>query len=86
MTTMGEWNREEKRFQGIHGNYIVEGIKYIGPHGEIGWHTTSWPNDNPIHHYWVVGSDFRSFTMHLFDPNFEERHRHSALVGELLEE
>src|SRR5882757_5358285 len=73
-----------KHFQGIYGNYIVWVFKYIGPHGEVGWHTKSWPNDNPIHDFWIVGSEYRSFGMNLFDPNIEQRH--SALIGVILED
>jgi hypothetical protein len=79
---MEEWTRGEFH-NGVFGGYIVYGFKYLGPNGQDGWHTTSWPNANPIHDYWVVNSIFRHISMHIFDPQFGNRN--SMKSGEIAE-
>jgi hypothetical protein len=77
-----EWTHEKFR-KGVYGDFIVYGIKYIGPRGEVGWHTTSWPNNNPIHDFWVIDSTFHHITGHIFDPQFGGRN--SFVIGDVVE-
>jgi hypothetical protein len=51
-------------FQGIFGGFNVIGMKYVAEDGEVGWHTTSWPDGNPTHDYWFDGQ-FHEMSMHL---------------------
>ena len=50
------------------GRFEVIGVRYTNDKGEVGWHIMSCPNQNPIHDYWVVDSDFRGIATHIFDP------------------
>jgi hypothetical protein len=80
--SMEEWTRE-KSYKGAYGSFVVTGTKYLGPRGEAGWHTTSWPNDNPIHHFWVLDSTFHQIVVNIFDPDFG--HRNTFRVGSIVE-
>lgn len=77
-----EWTREQFR-KGAFDGFVVHGFRYRGPRGEIGWHTTSWPNANPIHDYFVMDGDFHTFGGNLFDPQFG--YRHSFYLGGIVE-
>ena len=50
--------RENGQYSGDFHGYTVNGLKYISPAGEVGWHITSWPMQEPIHSFWVQGSIF----------------------------
>jgi hypothetical protein len=52
------------RFSGIFSGYTVQGFKYAGDGGEVGWHTSSWPMRDPIHTSWVSGTDFYKVKVH----------------------
>jgi hypothetical protein len=87
---MEEWTSEEKLYKGTYGDFCVLGIKQSGPHGEVGWHTTSWRHnrswktDNRSHDYWVLDSTFRNIRGHIFDPQFGGRN--SFVIGDLVED
>ena len=68
-----EWTREEFR-KGVHNGFIVHGFRYRGPCGEVAWHTTSWPNANPVHDFFVMDGEFHAIGGNLFDPQFGHRH------------
>jgi hypothetical protein len=38
--TAEEWT-QGGFYMGSYGRYVVHGFKFIGPHGEVGWHTKS---------------------------------------------
>ena len=46
------------------GDWAVYGVGYENENGKIAWHTTSYPNENPIHHFWVMDGKFRSMAIH----------------------
>ena len=77
-----EWMREEFR-KGAYDDFVVYGIRYRGPRGEAGWHTTSWPNANPVHDFFVMDGEFHSFSGNLFDP--QVGFRHSFFLGGIVE-
>jgi hypothetical protein len=77
-----EWMREEFR-KGVYDDFVVYGIRDRGPRGEVGWHTTSWPNANPVHDFFVIDGEFHSLGGNLFDPQFG--YRHSFLLGGIVE-
>lgn len=77
-----EWTRDQFR-KGVYGDYVVYGVCYRGPRGECGWHTTSWPNANPIHDFFVMDEEFHAFGGNLFDPQFG--YRHSFHLGEIVD-
>jgi hypothetical protein len=81
--TMEEWTQETS-FKGVYGGFFVTGTKYLGPRGEAGWHTTSHPNNNPIHHFWVLDSTFHQFIIPIFDPDFGNRS--TSRIGSLVED
>jgi hypothetical protein len=57
--------KKTRRHVGVFGGYTVQGEQYVGPTGEVGWHTSSWPMRDPIHCYWVSGSDFYTVRIHV---------------------
>jgi hypothetical protein len=50
--------KQSGHFSGIFDEYVVQGFKYVGPTGEVGWHTASWPTGDPIHNFWVCEGKF----------------------------
>jgi hypothetical protein len=58
------WRIVDRRPDARFGDYIVQGFKYQSENGEFGWHTTSWPGENPIHDFWVSGQELYHVTMH----------------------
>jgi hypothetical protein len=63
--TMEQWTREDGLYKAEHGGYFVTGTRYFGPRGEIGWHTSSYPFENPIHAFFVVDSVFQNIAMRI---------------------
>jgi hypothetical protein len=80
--TLEQWRREEESYKGDYGNYHVRGVKYIGPGGEVGWHTTSNPHgNNPFHDFWIANNEIRSFIL----TPFESDSRKNVVIGEIVE-
>ena len=73
-----EWTREQFH-KGVYEDFVVHGFRYRGPRGETGWHTTSWPNANPIHDFFVMDGEFHQIGGNLFDPQFG--YQHSFYLG-----
>jgi hypothetical protein len=67
-----EW-KQAGRFYGVYGGYTVQAFKYVASDGEVGWHTTSWPMRDPIHDFWVSGTNFHRMTLHLMNPTANHR-------------
>lgn len=55
------WEKK-KRGVGVFGQYTVNGFWYEDQAGETGWHITAWPQNSPIHDYWVSGTTFYSMS------------------------
>jgi hypothetical protein len=51
-------------YRGVFDNFIVHGAKYVAEDGEVAWHTTSWPGENPTHDFWVVNGQFHLASFH----------------------
>ena len=57
------WQRAGS-FVGTFEGYIVQGFKYESDNGEPGWFTMSWPQRDPVHNFWVTGSEFYRATIY----------------------
>jgi hypothetical protein len=56
------------------GEWVVYGVRYESEDGELAWHTTSYPNDNPVHDFWVIDGKFRSLVVHyMYNITYENR-------------
>jgi hypothetical protein len=51
-------------YQDTFGDYIVTGAKYVAEDGEVAWRTSSWPNENPVHNYWVSNGQIHDACFH----------------------
>lgn len=56
------------------GDWAVYGVRYESEDGEIAWHTSSYPNDNPIHHFWVMNGALHAVAIHyMYNMTYENR-------------
>jgi hypothetical protein len=58
-----DWQQQGK-FEGTFSGYTVQGFKYLGESGEVGWFTTSWPMKDPVHDFWISGTTFYRVKFH----------------------
>ncbi len=50
---------------GIFENYSVFGFQFRVPGGDTAWMTTSWPQQDPVHTFWIRGGQFYLVSNHM---------------------
>jgi len=57
--------KQSGRFVGTYNDYVVQGIRFDSPNGEIGWVVASWPIlRSTIHDFWVSDGTLFRFGTH----------------------
>ena len=65
MEDLKAWKQISRHLETF-GEYVVYGFRYRSEDGELAWHTMSYPNENPIHDFWIFNGEFHAMTMHFF--------------------